>query len=79
MIGLIAAILTTSALVPQVIKVIRTKNTKDLSLWMYILQGTGVFLWLVHGIMINDWPLIGANAVTFVLSFTILMYKIKYK
>jgi len=79
MIGLIAAFLTTAAFVPQVVKVIKTKDTKGLSLLMYIMQVTGMFLWFVHGLSINDLPLILANAVTLCLSGIILFYKIKYK
>jgi len=79
MIGLIAAFLTTAAFVPQVVKVIKTKDTKGLSLLMYIMQVTGMFLWLVHGLSINDLPLILANAVTLCLSGIILFYKIRYK
>lgn len=79
MIGTIAACLTTLASIPQVIKVIQTKNTEGISLGMYIMQVVGVFLWLLHGIIIQDLPLIVANAITFVLAATILGYKIRYK
>lgn len=79
MIGSIAAILTTGAFVPQVIKVIKTKDTSALSLGMYSMQICGVFLWLIHGIHIKDVALIGANSITFLLSLIILTYKIKYK
>lgn len=79
MIGIIAACLTTMASVPQVFKVIKTKDTKAISLGMYLMQTTGVLLWLVHGLMINDIALIGANVVTFVLTAIILICKLKYK
>lgn len=79
MIGSIAGVLTTLAFVPQVIKVIKTKDTKSLSLGMYSMQVIGVFLWLLHGIVIGDIALLVANAVTFCLSLVILAYKIIYK
>lgn len=79
MIGSIAGILTTLAFVPQVIKVIKTKDTKSLSLGMYSMQIIGVFLWLLHGIVIGDMALLIANAVTFCLSLVILVHKIIYK
>lgn len=79
MIGSIAGILTTLAFVPQVMKVIKTKDTSSLSLGMYSMQVLGVFLWLVHGIVIQDMALLIANAVTFVLAIIILGYKLKYK
>jgi len=78
-IGLLAAACTTFALLPQVIKTIRTKRTQDISLQMYILIFVGNLLWLTYGIGINDFALISANVVTSVFSFTILILKLKYK
>ena len=79
MIGSIAGVLTTLAFVPQVMKVIKTKDTSALSLGMYSMQVFGVFLWLVHGIVIQDMALLMANAVTLMLAIIILGYKLKYK
>lgn len=77
LIGPLAAILTTISFVPQVIQVLKTKNTEGISLGMYALFVSGVFLWLIHGIMIQDLPIIAANAVTFVLASIVLYTKIK--
>ena len=79
MVGIIAGCLTTFALAPQVIKLMKYKNTKSISLIMCIMQITGVFLWLVHGLMIKGFPLIFANSISFVLVLIILIHKIKYK
>lgn len=79
MIGSIAGILTTGAFIPQVVKVIKTKDTKALSLGMYMMQVIGVLLWLIHGFVISDMALIMANGVTLCLSFVILVYKFIYK
>lgn len=79
MIGSIAGVLTTGAFVPQVIKVIKTKDTKALSLSMYLLQVVGIILWLIHGVVIKDVALMAANGVTLCLSLIILSYKIIYK
>ncbi len=79
MIGSIAAILTTFAFLPQVIKVIKTKDTESIALCMYLMQVVGIALWLFHGLAIDDLPLIMANGVSLVLSGTILYYKLKYK
>lgn len=77
-IGLVAASFTTFSLLPQLIKVIRTKRTDDLSLGMYLIYTMGVFLWLVYGVLIVDIPLIVANIITFTFSFFILVMKIRY-
>lgn len=78
-IGYIAAFLTTIAFVPQVIKVMKTRLTRDISLGWILTLFIGIILWLVHGVMVGDGPLIAANAVSFVLSGILLGYKLKYK
>lgn len=79
MIGILAAVLTTGSFLPQAIKVIKTKDTKVISLIMYLMNVTGIFLWFVYGLLIHDGALIGANGITFVLSSIILICKLKYK
>ena len=78
-IGFFAAFCTTIAFLPQAIKVFKSKSTKDISLYMFIIFTIGVLSWLIYGIIINDMPIMLANAVTLILSFFILIYKIKYK
>ncbi len=78
-IGLMAAILTTGAALPQTVKVIKTKSTKDLSLTMYSMVVIGVTLWILYGIMINNLVIIFANSIGFFFAATILAFKIKYK
>ena len=78
-IGLIAALLTTSSFLPQVIRVWKTKSTKDISLTMYINMFIGVGLWLAYGIAIDSLSVILANSVTIVLVLSILYFKLKYK
>ena len=78
-IGLIAAVCTTFAFIPQVMKVWKTKQTKDLSLRMYSIMFIGIILWLVYGIRIDSLSIIMANVVTATLVGTILIYIIKGK
>ena len=77
-IGLAAAFCTTVAFLPQVIRTWRTRSTGDLSLGMFLVFTTGIFLWLVYGLYVHALPLIAANSVTFVLSGTILFFKLRY-
>lgn len=79
LIGITAAILTTSAFVPQAVKIIRDKQVKSLSLTMYIMMFAGQFCWLVYGFNINDLPLILANIIGCTLSGTILGFKLLLK
>jgi MtN3 and saliva related transmembrane protein len=71
-VGYMAAFLTTLAFVPQAWHVIRTKNVDALSKGMYIIFTSGVFLWLVYGIMMHSPPIIIANFITLLLSGFIL-------
>ncbi|MBN2279303.1 MAG: SemiSWEET transporter [Candidatus Marinimicrobia bacterium] len=78
-IGYIAAILTTSAFIPQALKTIKTRQTKDLSLTMYIAFSSGLFLWFLYGIFLKDLPIILANGITLIFCLIILVLKIRHK
>lgn len=78
-IGWAAAALTTFSFLPQAIKTLKDKDTSGISLGMYSMFTAGVLLWLIHGIIINDIPLLMANVITFIFAATILFMKIKYK
>tara|TARA_Y100001968_G_C19104394_1_gene594137 strand:- start:12 stop:281 length:270 start_codon:yes stop_codon:yes gene_type:complete len=74
--GFIAALLTTLAFFPQVIKTWRTKSADDISFSMLLLFLSGVACWIFYGFLINSLPIILANLITFILNFTILFLKI---
>lgn len=78
-IGTISAVLTTTAFLPQVIKVLRSKQTKDLSYGMLLMQSSGNFMWIIYGFMIHSMSLAIANILTFMLVFTIVVVKIRHK
>ncbi len=65
--GIVAAILTTTAWIPQLLRTFRTRHARDLA-WAYLLVfGSGVTLWCVYGGLQGDGAVFGANAVTLVL------------
>lgn len=76
-VGNVAAFLTTISFLPQAIKTIRSKNTRQLSLPMYLLFVSGVALWIWYGVFSNSTPIIIGNAITLVLAGTILIYKLR--
>lgn len=78
-IGYIAATLTTIAFLPQVIKTWKLKETRDISLLMFLILSIGIILWTVYGFIIKDLPVIIANSITFILCIIILFLKLKYK
>ena len=77
-IGLIAAICTTIAFLPQALHAFKSKRTKDISLPMYIILSLGLVLWFIYGLQIHSVPVILANAITFLFAFSILFLKIKH-
>jgi len=79
LVGLIAAVLTTGAFVPQVYKLYKTKSTADVSLTMYSSLFIGVMLWLYYGFQKESIPIILANAITGLLILTVIFLKLKYK
>ncbi|MEA3328865.1 MAG: SemiSWEET transporter [Candidatus Omnitrophota bacterium] len=78
-VGVIAGTLCAVSFLPQVIQVVRTKHTKDLSLATFLVLSLGIFLWLIYGILIEQLPVILANGAILPLAVLILIMKIKYK
>jgi len=77
-IGALAALCTTIAFIPQMLHTMRTRDTRSISLPMYLVFTFGIVLWLIYGILIMKWPIIIANIVTLGLSGTILTMKLRY-
>lgn len=77
-IGYVAATLTTIAFVPQAIKTIRSRDTKGISLGMYVVFTLGIACWFGYGLVLHSWPMIISNVITFVLSLTILVMKLRH-
>jgi MtN3 and saliva related transmembrane protein len=77
-IGVAGAVLTTLCWLPQALKVLREKDTRALSLTANAAFTIGMALWLVYGLAIGDWPLIGSSGVTLALMMPILGLKLRY-
>ena len=76
--GYAAGALTTLAFVPQVVRTWKTRSTVDISLGMFLIFTAGVLLWEIYGLLVGSRPIILANAVTLVLSGTVLGLKIRH-
>ena len=77
--GYLGGTMTTLAFLPQVVKTLRTRETRSISLGMYLLFTAGVFLWLLYGIRLHALPMILANGITLLLSFVLLVAKWRWK
>ena len=76
-IGYLAALLTTFSFLVQAIQSWRTRDLSGISVGMYSMFTFGVALWLIYGIVIESWPLIVTNALTFLFALSILLMKLK--
>lgn len=77
-IGFAAAFCTTVAFIPQLLRVLRLRSAREISLPTFLLFSVGVFLWLLYGLYIGSKPVIASNAVTLLLSVSILALKLRY-
>lgn len=78
LIGYLAAALTTCSFVPQALHTFRTRDVRGISLGMYSVFTVGIALWLVYGLALRAWPIVGANAITLALAGSILAMKLRY-
>lgn len=78
-IGLVAGSLTSIAAVPQLIKSLRSRHVRDISVWQPLLLAVGVGLWLVYGIMIGDRPLILSNIIPLVCNAWLMVLKMRWR
>jgi MtN3 and saliva related transmembrane protein len=79
LLGLAAATFTTSAFLPQMIKIWKSKSAKDVSFIMLLTYCFGTFLWLIYGIYLQALPIILANLLTLIFNLIIVRLKAKYK
>ena len=77
-IGFLAATLTTTSFVPQVFRIWKTKEVKDISFMMYLSMFFGVSLWFYYGFLINSISMMIANIVSALLVLVILFFKKSY-
>lgn len=78
-IGIVAGILTSASLLPQLVKIIREKKAQGVSLGMFIVLLLGIGCWIWYGIEKTDYPIILTNSFSFLINSLILFFSIKYK
>ena len=76
--GYFAAILTTAAFLPQLVKTLKTKKADDISSLTLIIFICGVGSWIIYGYKISSSPILIANIITFILNLFILISKTYY-
>lgn len=76
--GSVASALVTASFIPQIVRGFRTKHLGDVSRWLMIMICVGMSLWVIYGIIKNDYVIIGANISTIALNLLLLGMKLKY-
>ena len=76
--GYLAAILTTAAFLPQLVKTLKTKKADDVSLTTLIMFIIGVLSWIIYGYKISSIPIFIANLITLILNLLILISKLYF-
>jgi MtN3 and saliva related transmembrane protein len=75
-VGLAAAVCTTTANLPQLKKAWTTGQTDDISLKTLLLFACGVGLWVVYGVLQRDVIIILANGISLALLVALLYLKL---
>lgn len=75
-VSLFAATLSMVSYLPQVWSIIRSRDTSGVSLRMYLITVIGFITWLLYGIMLGQWAIIGQNLICLALSVFILTMKL---
>jgi MtN3 and saliva related transmembrane protein len=75
-IGYVVAAFSTASFAPQAWKIIRARETKDISAGMYILSVSGFAMWIMFGFLMRQWPLVVSNSICLFLSAFILLMKL---
>jgi MtN3 and saliva related transmembrane protein len=78
LIGISAGILVLSSFIPQLHKAYKTKRMLDVSIYLMALIASGMFLWIIYGIIRRDPVIIGTNAAGFILNIILMILKLKY-
>jgi len=79
MLGIAAGILTSVSMLPQLIKVLREKNVKDLSWIMILILILGLSLWVWYGFKKDELPIIFSNAFAILVNISLFICYLLYK
>lgn len=79
LIGILASVFIATSLLPQVKKLTTEKQAGDISLGMLIILTIGQILWIIYGVMKNDWIIIISNSFSLLVDIVTLVLSVRYK
>ncbi len=77
--GYTAGAITSLTFLPQVIKTWKDKSAKDISMNMFLIAATNEVMWIVYGVLLNNWVIIATNTVVLAMSLIMISFKLRYK
>lgn len=77
--GFSAGICVTISVIPQILKIWKTKKVKDISLLTFSVLTFGIALWVVYGVLKNDMPIIVTNSISLSLNIVMVYFIIYYE
>ena len=78
-IGIIASIFTGISMLPQLIKILKEKKAKNISVLMLVIMFLGISGWIYYGILKKDYIIIISNSFSFIVNTILMFLTIKYK
>jgi len=78
-IGIAAGVLTGTSMLPQLVKLAKEKKADAISPVMLIVLISGLILWIVYGVLRNDWPIIVTNGFSLMVNTALLILRQVYK
>ena len=78
LVGYAAATMTTISFVPQLLRVIRLRSARDISLVMFVVMSVGTAGWIAYGLLLHSRPIILCNCITLSLALAILALKLRF-
>jgi MtN3 and saliva related transmembrane protein len=78
LIGIMATVFAVSSTIPQILKIIKSKKSEDISIWLALVLIIGLSLWVIYGIAKKDFVIIIANSISVLLNTIMLFLKVRY-
>jgi|AGTN01.2.fsa_nt_gi Uncharacterized conserved protein len=78
LLGIMAGAMTTGSIVPQVLKIVQSKSARDVSTLFFMIMAAGMLLWLIYGLLRQDFVIVLWNALSLSLTLVILTLKKVY-
>jgi MtN3 and saliva related transmembrane protein len=77
-VGVAAALCSMTSFVPQIVKLVKTRDASGVSLRTYAVTVTGFALWIAYGLLLGSWPVTVSNSVCLLMSGAVLALKWRY-